>query len=196
MTRPDRPIRACRPPPGQIPLTRNEIAALVIEPARGARHRLRWSAWRRCHQHRARACHYQRQARQEGGRQCVRGGRAPQQQRPDRVDGRGQRLVVGEGAQRAGHVAGQQEGAGGEREQDGKRDRRGPGSLSVLGGQSEQRGDPRDGETEQQQHAGGRRQGCHVGARAEADQVADAEHEGDDEHVAYRTLRLTPTSST
>jgi SRSO17 transposase len=56
------------PPPGQIPLTRNEIAALfgalVIEPARGARHRLRWSAWRRCRQHRARTCHYQRQARQ------------------------------------------------------------------------------------------------------------------------------------
>ena len=51
--------RACPPPPGQIPLTRNEIAALfgalVIEPARGARHRLRWSAWRRRHQHRARA---------------------------------------------------------------------------------------------------------------------------------------------
>ena len=61
--------RACHPPPpGQIPLTRNEIAALlgalVIAPARGARHRLRWSAWRRRHQHRARACHYQRQISQ------------------------------------------------------------------------------------------------------------------------------------
>ena len=58
-----------RPPPaGQIPITRNEIAALfstlVIEPARDARHRLRWSAWRRRHQHRAKTCHYQRQARQ------------------------------------------------------------------------------------------------------------------------------------
>jgi hypothetical protein len=58
---------ACHPPPpGQIPLTRNEIATLfgtlVIEPARDAR--LRWSAWRRRHQHRARTCHYQRQARQ------------------------------------------------------------------------------------------------------------------------------------
>ena len=56
------------PPPGQIPLTRNEIAslfgALVIEPVRDARHRLRWSAWRRRRQHRARTCHYQRQARQ------------------------------------------------------------------------------------------------------------------------------------
>jgi SRSO17 transposase len=56
------------PPAGQIPLTRNEIAALfgslIIEPARDTRHRLRWSAWRRRHQHRAKACHYQRQASQ------------------------------------------------------------------------------------------------------------------------------------
>ncbi len=54
------------PPDDQIPLTRNEIAALfgalVIEPARGAQHRLGWSAWRRRHQHRARTCHYQRQS--------------------------------------------------------------------------------------------------------------------------------------
>ena len=51
---------------GQIPLTRNEIArlfgALVIDPVRDAPHQLRWSAWRRRHQHRARTCHYQRQA--------------------------------------------------------------------------------------------------------------------------------------
>ena len=58
-----------RPPPDdQIPLTRNEIAALfgalVIEPVRDARHRLRWSTWRRRRQHRAKTCHYQRQARQ------------------------------------------------------------------------------------------------------------------------------------
>jgi SRSO17 transposase len=56
------------PPDDQIPITRNEIAALfsmlVIEPARDTRHRLRWSAWRRRHQHRAKTCHYQRQARQ------------------------------------------------------------------------------------------------------------------------------------
>ncbi len=56
------------PPAGQIPLTRNEIAALfgtlIIEPVKDARHRLRWSAWRRHHQHRAKTCHYQRQARQ------------------------------------------------------------------------------------------------------------------------------------
>jgi SRSO17 transposase len=55
-------------PPGQIPLTRNEIAsllaALVPQPARDTCHYLRWSAWRRRHQHRARTCHYQRQARQ------------------------------------------------------------------------------------------------------------------------------------
>jgi hypothetical protein len=54
-------------PAGQIPLTRNEIASLfthlTIKPANGARHRLRWSAWRRRHQHRAQTCHYQRQAR-------------------------------------------------------------------------------------------------------------------------------------
>jgi hypothetical protein len=45
-----------------------EIAALfgvlVIDPVKDAHHRLRWSTWRRRHQHRARACHYQRQARQ------------------------------------------------------------------------------------------------------------------------------------
>jgi hypothetical protein len=40
-----------RPPPDdQIPLTRNEIAALfnalIIDPANDTRHRLRWSAWR------------------------------------------------------------------------------------------------------------------------------------------------------
>jgi hypothetical protein len=55
-------------PAGQIPLTRNEIAGLfatvLIQPARDARHRLRWSTWRRHHQHRAKTCHYQRQARQ------------------------------------------------------------------------------------------------------------------------------------
>jgi SRSO17 transposase len=37
-------------------------AALITAPIPGARHRLRWSAWRRRHQHTARACHYQRQA--------------------------------------------------------------------------------------------------------------------------------------
>jgi hypothetical protein len=56
---------ACRPAPaGQVPLTRNEIAALIINPVRDTRHRLRWSAWRRRHQYRAKACHYQRQAGQ------------------------------------------------------------------------------------------------------------------------------------
>ena len=59
---------SCPAPAGQIPLTRNEIAslfaALIIQPAHDARHRLRWSAWRRHCQHRAKTCHYQRQARQ------------------------------------------------------------------------------------------------------------------------------------
>jgi SRSO17 transposase len=56
------------PPEDQIPLTRNEIAALfstlIVEPMTGTRHRLRWSTWRRRRQHRAKTCHYQRQARQ------------------------------------------------------------------------------------------------------------------------------------
>jgi SRSO17 transposase len=53
-------------PPGQIPLTRNEIAhlftTLIIQPARNPRHLLHWSHWRRRHQHRAKTSHYQRQA--------------------------------------------------------------------------------------------------------------------------------------
>jgi SRSO17 transposase len=55
-------------PQGQIPLTRNEIGrlltTLIIRPMQDIWHRLRWSDWRRRHQHRARACHYQRQARE------------------------------------------------------------------------------------------------------------------------------------
>jgi hypothetical protein len=52
---------ATSPPPGdQIPLTRNEIAmlfsTLVIEPVKDTADRLRWSAWRRHHQHRAKTC--------------------------------------------------------------------------------------------------------------------------------------------
>jgi SRSO17 transposase len=56
-------------PDDQIPLTRNEIAHLlasvIIRPTHGPDHRMRWSRWRRRHQHRARTCHYQRQAAQE-----------------------------------------------------------------------------------------------------------------------------------
>ncbi len=59
---------SCPPAADQIPLTRNEIAALfstlIIEPVTAPRHRLRWSTWRRRHQRRAKTCHYQRQARQ------------------------------------------------------------------------------------------------------------------------------------
>jgi SRSO17 transposase len=54
---------------GQIPLTRNEIAHLlattIIQPAHDSAHRLHWSRWRRRHQHRARTCHYRRQAAQD-----------------------------------------------------------------------------------------------------------------------------------
>jgi hypothetical protein len=59
----------CHPPADdQIPLTLNEVAALfgalIIQPVLDARHRLRWSAWRRRRQHRAKTCHYQRKARE------------------------------------------------------------------------------------------------------------------------------------
>jgi hypothetical protein len=53
-----------------IPLTRNEIAhltATITRPAHDARHRLRWSRWRRRHQHRSRTCHYQRQTAHDQG---------------------------------------------------------------------------------------------------------------------------------
>jgi hypothetical protein len=53
---------------GHIPLTRNEIASLftslIIRPAHGTCCQMRWSSWRRRHQHRAQICHYQRQATQ------------------------------------------------------------------------------------------------------------------------------------
>jgi hypothetical protein len=53
------------PPADQIPLTRNEIAALfstlIIGPGKDTPHRLQWSVWRR-RQRRAKTCHYQRQA--------------------------------------------------------------------------------------------------------------------------------------
>jgi SRSO17 transposase len=56
------------PPSGLIGLTCNELqhlfAALVAVPIGNPRHRLRWSAWRRRHQARARTCHYRRQAAQ------------------------------------------------------------------------------------------------------------------------------------
>jgi hypothetical protein len=63
--------RARDPGPAQIPLTRNEIAHLlastIISPAHDTSHRIRWSHWRRRHQHRARTCHYQRQTAQDQG---------------------------------------------------------------------------------------------------------------------------------
>jgi hypothetical protein len=48
------------PPLGLIGLQRDPgpVAALVIRPVADAAHRLRWSLWRRRHQARARACHY------------------------------------------------------------------------------------------------------------------------------------------
>jgi SRSO17 transposase len=60
----------CRAAPAdQIPLTRNEIshlfAAPLLRPLQTLNQRLHWSAWRRRHQHRARAYHYRRQAAQQ-----------------------------------------------------------------------------------------------------------------------------------
>jgi SRSO17 transposase len=54
------------PPPERVPLTCNEVshlyATLAARPVGDQGHRLRWSAWRRRHQARARTSHYQRQA--------------------------------------------------------------------------------------------------------------------------------------
>jgi SRSO17 transposase len=54
------------PPDGMIPLTSSEIHHLLNvlpdQPGHSIRHRLRWSAWRRRHQHRARTSHYQKRA--------------------------------------------------------------------------------------------------------------------------------------
>jgi hypothetical protein len=51
-------------PQGLIALTCNEIHrlfnTLIVKPIRDLRHRLRWSTWRRRHQHRARTSHYRR----------------------------------------------------------------------------------------------------------------------------------------
>jgi SRSO17 transposase len=63
-------IESTRPsPPGQIPLTCNEICHLFStptgSPVESHPHRGRWSAWRRRHQHRARTSHYRRQAARE-----------------------------------------------------------------------------------------------------------------------------------
>jgi SRSO17 transposase len=58
-------------PADQIPLTRNEIAhllsSLTLRPAHDTSYQMRWSRWRRRHQHRARTCHYQRQTAEDQG---------------------------------------------------------------------------------------------------------------------------------
>ncbi|MCG5446144.1 IS701 family transposase [Micromonospora sp. NIE79] len=61
--------RTHRPAPdGLIPLTCNEVAhlfiSLIVRPAHATAHRLGWSDWRRRHQARSQASHYQRQAAQ------------------------------------------------------------------------------------------------------------------------------------
>lgn len=52
------------PPAGLIPLTCNEIHhllnTLIVRPISSLEHHLRWSTWRRRHQHRAKTSHYQR----------------------------------------------------------------------------------------------------------------------------------------
>ena len=62
--------RSHRPPHDElIPLTCNEIqhlfTTLLARPTHDLPHRLRWSTWRRRHQHHARTCHYRRRT---GGR--------------------------------------------------------------------------------------------------------------------------------
>jgi retron-type reverse transcriptase len=56
----------------RCPLTRNEIAHLlstmITRPAHGTGHWIRWSRWRRRHQHRARTCHYRRTAQDQRAR--------------------------------------------------------------------------------------------------------------------------------
>ena len=56
------------PAAGLTGLTCNEVqhlfAALLVRPTGDGGHWLRWSLWRRRHQHHARACHYRRQATQ------------------------------------------------------------------------------------------------------------------------------------
>ena len=51
-------------PAGLILLTCNEIHhlfnILIVRPISSLSHRLRWSTWRRRHQHRAKTSHYQR----------------------------------------------------------------------------------------------------------------------------------------
>jgi hypothetical protein len=59
-------VHARDPGPATLmPVTLNEIAhllaAVITRPAHGTRHRLRWSRWRRRHQHRSRTSDYQRQ---------------------------------------------------------------------------------------------------------------------------------------
>ena len=60
--------RSRQPPPdGMIPLTSSEIHHLLNvlpdHPGRDISHRLRWSTWRRRHQHRASTSHYKKRAR-------------------------------------------------------------------------------------------------------------------------------------
>jgi hypothetical protein len=61
---------AHRPPPeGLIQLICNEIHhlfnVLITKPITNIRHRLRWSSWRRRHQHRATTSHYRRRTSTE-----------------------------------------------------------------------------------------------------------------------------------
>lgn len=61
-------LARCRKPDGLIPLTCNEnqclFSALVIRPVHGTAHRLDWPHWRRRHQARSQAGHYQQRAAQ------------------------------------------------------------------------------------------------------------------------------------
>ena len=92
----------------------------------------------------------------------------------DRVDDRRHRLVLGEGAHRAGHRLGEHECRADERQED---ERVGECARAVHGlrRQTDDHGDPRQREGEQDQDAGDREPYLHSGPRAEA-------HEEGDEH--------------
>ena len=85
----------------------------------------------------------------------------------DRVDDGGHRLVLGEGAHRAGHGVGGHEGRADERQEDervGERAR----AVHGLRGQARDDGEPGQRQGEQHQDAGDREPGQHAGPRAEA----------------------------
>src|ERR1700733_175749 len=108
--------------------------------------------------------------------------RLPGEQVPDRVDDRGHRLVVGEGADQAGHLPGRHERRADERQEDervGERAR----PVHALRGEPGNDRDPGQRQREQQQQAGHREPGQHPGAGPEAHRQRHADDEHERDHV-------------